>query len=146
MGDQHRFVMKHLLMTEIRVFLGLTGWDVDTGNGRFLIIHQNELEFIAIEVVAGRDDPAGFQGDRIDGADGQLERLVGVENPLLRSTAEAIEQPGDDRASQQRQQQYQPKPGPSALPHADAPVLAAIQSRYADDPIRTGKAMISGTS
>ena len=38
------------------------------------------------------------------------------------------------------------KPGPSALPHADAPVLAAIQSRYADDPIRTGKAMISGTS
>jgi hypothetical protein len=56
MGDHRRFVVKHRLATEIRVFLGFAGWDVDPRDGR-PAIRQNELELVAIEVIAGRNDP-----------------------------------------------------------------------------------------
>jgi hypothetical protein len=127
-GGRRRFAVEDLLRTEKWIVLEFARWNVRGGEGHALGVEQLDLDFVAVQIIAGGDDPAGFQGRRIDGDRRQLKRLIGFEDPILRRTAEAVEKPVRRRSGQQqRQEQHQAGPAPAL--HTGAPVLSSSQVR-----------------
>ena len=104
MSDEGRLVVKHLLLAEIRIVFRLAGRDIEFGDADVCVIDDLNLEFIAIEIVAGRDGPADFEGRGVQTVDGDLKGLLGVEDTCTRSTAKSVEQPTGGRFGQERQQ------------------------------------------
>lgn len=61
-GDEDRFAVKDLLSAEIGIVLRLTGRNFHAGDRDALAVQQAQAEFVAVQVIAGRDDPARFEG------------------------------------------------------------------------------------
>ncbi|MBK9952573.1 MAG: hypothetical protein IPP10_13930 [Candidatus Competibacteraceae bacterium] len=90
-GHDHRLVMKDLLPAKVGIVFRFAGRHFKSGDSNALGIWQAELEFIAVQVIIGRNDPASFDQRGIQRVDGKLECLIGGEDALPRSATEAVE-------------------------------------------------------